>query len=185
MVGDPGEASPTRTAALSLLIDGQRWGLRPWQQYAGVRVRGPDTGLIGSDLVMSPSRAEAYQKCPRKFAFERLLHVGDEPSSYASLGSVVHQTLELAEQSAMDRGDRHAELDEALEQLSALWDPAEFGGDPWAVSWFRRAERIITHLYRHWPGKGRPVALERWLHLNVHGVPWRGKADPFPANVGR
>ncbi|NIA24271.1 MAG: UvrD-helicase domain-containing protein [Gammaproteobacteria bacterium] len=177
IVGDPGEASVTRTAALSLLVDGPRWGLRPWHQFAGVRRRGSDTGLVGADLVMSPSKAEAYQTCPRKFVFERLLHVGDEPNSYASLGSVVHEALERAEQSAMERGDRHADLDEALEHLSALWNPAEFGGEPWAAAWFRRAERILTHLYEHWPGTGLPVALERWLDLDVDGVPWHGKAD--------
>ncbi len=177
IVGDPGEAPVVRTAALSLLLEGSRWGLRPWHEFAGVRRRGPDTGLVGIDLVMSPSKAEAYHTCPRKFAFERLLHVGDEPSSYASLGSVVHEALERAERSAMARGDRHADLDEAFEHLSALWDPSEFGGEPWASAWFRRAERILTHLYEHWPGTGLPVALERWLDLDIEGATWHGKAD--------
>ncbi|NOY54797.1 MAG: ATP-dependent helicase [Actinobacteria bacterium] len=177
IAGDPGEASATRTAALSLLLEGPRWGLRPWHRFAGVCPRGSDTGLVGTDLVMSPSRAEAYHTCPRKFAFERLLHVGDEPGPHASLGSVVHEALERAEESAMARGDRHADLGEALEHLSTLWNPSEFGGEPWAAAWFRRAERILTHLYEHWPGTGLPIALERWVELDLGGVPWRGKAD--------
>ncbi len=181
LAGDPAVPPATRCAALSIIVGGDRWGLRSWTEFAGVLAPGPDTGLIGDGMTMSPSRAEAYRTCPRKFAFERLLHVGDEPSLYAALGSIIHGALELAEREAMARDLPHAEAADALRHLDALWDPVEFGGSPWAESWHRRAAGIIDHLYSKWPGKGRPVDVERWLELDVDGVRWRGKADRIEA----
>jgi len=177
IAGDPSEPSTRRTAAVSLLIDGPEWGMRPWRRFAGTAPRGPDTGLIGSHLTMSPSRAEAYLVCPRRFAFERLLHVGGEPSSYATLGLVIHGVLERVERAAMERGDARGTLDEALEHLADGWDPDQFGGLPWAVSWKRRAEFILERLYTQWPGSGVPIALERDLALVRDGIEWKGRAD--------
>jgi len=174
--GDPTEPAPRRVAALSLLIDGPSWGLRPWRRFAGTAPHGVDTGLVG-DLIMSPSRADAYLTCPRRFAFERLLHVGSDPSTYAALGLVVHGVLERVERAAMKRGDAHASLDEAQANLSENWDPEQFGGSPWADSWKRRAEFILGRLYSQWPGSGIPIMLEQDLTLDIDGIPWRGRVD--------
>ncbi len=177
IVTDPSEPAPRRRAATALLAEGTRWGLRPWSSFAGVLRRGPDTGLVSGDVRLSPSRAEGYLTCPRRFALERLLHIGDEPTVYASIGTVIHETLELAEQDSIRRGVVHADLADALATLATLWDPSAFGGEPWASSWRRRAEEILEHLYTHWPSACRPVALERWLELDIDGVRWVGKAD--------
>jgi len=177
IAGDPAEASARRAAAMSLLIDGSTWGMRPWRRFAGTAPRGPDTGLVGERLIMSPSRAEAYLTCPRRFAFERLLHVGGDPSTYALLGLVIHEVLERVERAAMERGDRHATLDEALAYLSTRWESEQFGGAPWADSWKRRAAFILERLYTQWPGSGDPVLIERDLTLEVDGIQWRGRVD--------
>jgi ATP-dependent exoDNAse (exonuclease V) beta subunit len=177
IAGDPTETSVRRAAAVSLLIEGPTWGMRPWRRFAGTAPRGPDTGLVGASLTMSPSRAEAYLACPRRFAFERLLRVGGEPSNYATLGLVVHGVLERVERAAMERGEAHGTLDEAIDHLGDSWDPDQFGGPPWADSWKRRAEFILERLYTLWPGSGAAVALEQHLALQFEGVEWKGRAD--------
>jgi RecB family exonuclease len=92
--------------------------------------------------------------------------------------------LETAERAAMERRDRHATLAEALERLSQRWNPADFDGPPWADSWLRRAERILTQLYTHWPSGGTPVALEYRLAFEFAGARWRGKADRIEVRGG-
>jgi superfamily I DNA/RNA helicase/RecB family exonuclease len=177
IAGDPGESAARRTAAVSLLIEAPTWKMRPWRQFAGTAPRGGDTGLIEGNMRMSPSRAEAYLSCPRRFAFERLLHIGGAPSRYAAVGLVLHQVLETVERQAMERGAAHATVEEALERLDSVWNPADFGGAPWADSWRRRAERILERLYSMWPSEGMAVALEHPLRMTFEGVEWYGKAD--------
>jgi len=185
IAGDPGEPAARRAAAVSLLIEGPTWGMRSWREFAGTAPRGTDTGLVGSRLTMSPSRAEAYVACPRRFAFERLLHIGGEPSAYAILGLTIHHVLDHVERAAMQRGDVHGTLGEALGYLGDHWDPEQFGGPPWADSWKRRAEFILERLYTQWPGSGIPIALERELTLVRDGVEWRGRADRIEQRDGQ
>jgi len=185
IAGDPGQPVARRAAAVSLLIDGPAWGMRPWREFAGTTPRGADTGLIGTRLTMSPSRAEAYLACPRRFAFERLLQIGGDPSAYATLGLVIHDVLEHVERAAMRRHDAHGTLDEALGRLGDQWDPEQFGGSPWAGSWKRRAEFILERLYTQWPGSGVPIALEQDLALVRDGVEWKGRADRIEQRDGR
>lgn len=174
---DPDEGGARRTAALTLLVHGDSWGLRHPTFYAGVRPRGPDRGLLPAGITLSPSQAETYAGCPRRYAFERRLHVGDEPTSFLIFGTLIHDVLQGAEQRAVEEGLRHAELGGALAELDAIWDPTQFGGEPWAEAWYRRATDILTHLYEHWPGAGTPLALERPLTWGLDGVTWRGQAD--------
>jgi RecB family exonuclease len=157
-------------------------GLRPFDQYAGVRRRGPDHGIVPDGHTLSPSQAEAYSRCPRRYALEGRLGVGDETSVYAGLGSLVHEVLEVAERAAIDRGEPHATVDEALGELDRRFRPESFGGGPFAVAWKRRAAGILERLYSAWPQQaGTPVALERPLELHVGGTTWRGRADRIEA----
>jgi ATP-dependent exoDNAse (exonuclease V) beta subunit len=177
IVRDPGQAQKRRLAALSLLGKGIQWGLRPAEMYAGIRLRGSDQGIIPAGFTLSPSQAESYATCPRRYVFERRLHVGDDTTPFLTFGSLIHATLEDAEATAVDNHLSHADLSHALATLDSHWDPADFGGEPWATAWYRRAVEIITYLYGNWPSTGIPVALEKSLSLDVGGVLWRGKAD--------
>lgn len=177
ILGDPGQGRTRRLAALSLLGGGGQWGLRPAKMYAGVRSRGSDQGIISAGFTLSPSQAESYATCPRRYVFERRLHVGDDSTPFLTFGSLIHETLERAEASAVENQLPHAEPADALAELDAIWDPSAFGGEPWATAWYRQAVRIIEYLYGHWPSRGIPVALEQALSLDIGGVLWRGKAD--------
>ncbi len=177
IVRDPGQAQTRRLAALSLLGDGTQWGLRPAELFAGIRLRGSQRGLISPGFTLSPSQAESYAACPRRYVFERRLHVGDDTTPFLTFGSLIHKTLERSEATAVQRRLPHADLSQALNELDSIWDPSDFGGEPWATAWYRRAVHILTFLYENWPSRGVPVALERSLSLEVGGVLWRGQAD--------
>ncbi|NQV08101.1 ATP-dependent helicase [bacterium] len=176
-VRDPEQAAAHRLAALAVLAsDDPRRG-RPSRRFAGVLERGPDDGVVPRPLHLSPSRAESYLTCPRRYVFEGHLGIGSDFSIYADFGTLVHDALEAAEKTAVARGLAHASLDIAIASLDEVWDPAPFGGGVWAESWHRRAVDIITHLYENWPGSGPPAALEHWVDTELHGVRWRGRID--------
>ncbi len=181
---DPREGRPRRLAALAVLGLGKAWGLRAPADFAGIREPGPDQGIVAEGFALSPSQAESYATCPRRYVFERRLHVGDDATSFLLFGTLIHETLERAEASAVEAGDRHTCLDVALAEFDSLWEPSDFGGEPWATAWYRRAVEIITFLYERWPSRGVPIALERPLNLNIDGVLWRGKADRIELDNG-
>jgi RecB family exonuclease len=184
MVADPEQPGPQRLAALAALVGPGRWRARPAEEFAGVLTPGPNTGLIPTGLALSPSQADSYLECPRRYAFERWLQVGAEGSVYAEFGSLIHAILEEVERGALEAGAAHGTLETALEALDRQWDPAPFGGGAWAEAWRRRAAALLGHLYGQWPGQGRVVAVERPLALEVAGVRWRGRADRIEALPG-
>jgi superfamily I DNA/RNA helicase/RecB family exonuclease len=184
IIRDPGQSRNRRLAALSLLEKGTEWGLRSPRVFAGIRRRGSDHGIITEDFALSPSQAESYATCPRRYVFERRLHVGDEATPFLTFGSLIHEILERSEVSALSTGTPHGELSDALEELDSVWDPSVFGGEPWATAWYRRAVHILEHLHDHWPSRGVPIALEQPLSLDVGGVQWRGKADRVELDRG-
>ena len=177
IIRDPGESRSRRLAALSVLGTGTTWGLRSPTVFAGVRRQGPDQGIVKTQFSLSPSQAESYTTCPRRYVFERRLHVGDDSTPFLTFGTLIHETLEIAEAQALEEQVPHAELSVALAAFDSLWEPSDFGGEPWATAWYRRAVEIITHLYEQWPSRGIPIGLEVAIDLEVDGVPWRGKVD--------
>ncbi|MBN2113519.1 MAG: ATP-dependent helicase [Acidimicrobiia bacterium] len=181
LLADPEAPGPRRLAALAALVGPGDWRARPPQEFAGALEPGPDTGLIPAGLALSPSQADSYLECPRRYAFERRLQVGAEASVYASFGSTVHAVLEEVERRALEAGTAHGALDDALATLERIWDPASFAGGPWAEAWRRRADEVLRHLYEQWPSAGRVVDVERPLSLEEAGVRWRGRADRIEA----
>lgn len=184
MLADPGEPAPRRLAALSALVDPASWGGRPSTEFLGTLRRGPDTGLIPPDLALSPSQAESYLQCPRRYVFERRLRLADQGSVYLSFGSLIHTVLEAVEGAALAVGLTHGTLDDALDALDRIWDPAPFGGGEWAMAWHRRGEELLRRLYEQWPSRGQVVAVEHDLALEIGGTRWRGRADRIEARPG-
>ncbi len=177
LVADPGAGGPVRLAALTALVEGETWGLRSPQHLSGARRRGSNRGLVGPTLVLSPSQAESYARCPRRYALERRLHVGDESSVYAELGNLVHRVLESTERIALEQGHAHGTVDDALASLAECFDPEPFGGGPFATAWRHRAEEALRRLYRMWPSSGHVVDVERTVRLDLGAVPWTGRID--------
>lgn len=177
IVRDSREPEPRRLGALHLLAKGQDFGLRPPSDIAGTLEPGSDTNLIGPDHHLSPSQAEAYDRCPRRYALERRLGIGDEQTVYLEFGNLIHGVLEDAERAAMELGEGRSSIEAAIEMLDQSFDPVPFGGSPWSEAWRARAERVLRHLYLFWPDDGVAVALERPLSTELGGTKWYGKAD--------
>ncbi len=176
IAADPTAAAPTRLAAIAVLADGEQWGLRPSHHHAGVASRGPDHGLNGAELRLSPSEADGYAKCPRRYALERKLFLAGD-SIYARFGSLVHQVLDDIETEAMQRGELHSNFARAEARLDELLDPADFDGEPFASAWRQRALEGLERLYSMWPSDARPVGIERKVSFALGDVTWRGRID--------
>jgi superfamily I DNA/RNA helicase/CRISPR/Cas system-associated exonuclease Cas4 (RecB family) len=177
IVADPTASATQRVAALETLAAASEFGLRPIDRFAGMLPRGEDGGIVGTPLFLSPSQADLYRTCPRRYALERRLHISDE-SVYMRFGTLVHDVLEQAERTATDAGRPRSTLEEALSVLDEIFDPIDFGGGHVAEHWRRRAERGLRHLYEHWPkASGPAVKLELGLEVELAGATWVGKAD--------
>jgi ATP-dependent exoDNAse (exonuclease V) beta subunit len=176
-VHDPSLGHPERLAALTVLVRPEHPEMRSPERFAGVGVRGPDAGLVPDQLRLSPSHAVAYLACPRRYALERRLGVGEESTVYATFGELVHRVLELNETEAQRAGAAHGSLDDARAILDRQFDPAAFGGEPFATAWYRRAVAGLRHLYDHWPSEGETIAFERRVELTLGGARWTGYID--------
>jgi superfamily I DNA/RNA helicase/RecB family exonuclease len=174
---DPTTPPPQRLAALDLLSRGDRFGLRHPTAFSGVRDRGSDHGVLSDGFTLSPSQAEAYERCPRRYVLERRLGIGAESSIYADFGSLIHGVLENVEHAALARGRTRATVQEALEEFDARFEPDPFGGRPFSEGWRRRGHRALMRLYNAWPSPGAVIATEHPLRIEVAGVEWRGRAD--------
>jgi superfamily I DNA/RNA helicase/CRISPR/Cas system-associated exonuclease Cas4 (RecB family) len=174
---DPSAAPPDRLAAAMVLADGEDHGMRAPTEFYGALDPGPDDGFIEPPLFLSPSQAELYEACPRRYALERKLGVGDGSNIYAQFGGLVHDVLEAAERRALERGADHASVREALEELDDRFEPDRFGGGAFAEAWRERARTALSGLYENWPSTGSIVALEHPLEIESEGARWFGRAD--------
>jgi superfamily I DNA/RNA helicase/RecB family exonuclease len=166
-----------RLAALDVLARGTDIGLAdPLTRY-GIRERGRDDQITPETLRLSPSQADAYAKCPRKYAIERFLLARSETTDPMRFGNLVHNVLEHAEQAAADEDRERSTYEEAIEHLEDAWDEHGFGDDAVGLSWRHRTEQTLNNLYTKWPKSGSPVAFEKGLTLQIGGIDWRGRAD--------
>lgn len=174
---DPNAPAPQRTGALSVLVNhaGGRWNP---VRFAGVPAPGPDSPVITGPFRLSPSQAESYAECPRRYVLERRLRLAETDSGYAASGSLFHLTVEKAESEILGTGAIHAPLERALEIFEEVWaEHARFGSPAINDAWMRRARPALIKLYTHWPTTGIPVALEKEVEAEIGGVAWRGIID--------
>lgn len=181
LAGDPAQPAARRLAAVDVLAQGSVHGLRPPERFNGLRDAGPDSGLVPSGLRLSPSQAQAYLQCPRRYALQRRLGLADTPGPHAALGALIHEVLEEAERDAMANGRSRSGLDDALRVLADRFAPDVFGGEPEATAWLRRAIVAIESLYRKWPSQGRIVDVERRVSVVIDDDEWVGVVDRIEA----
>jgi superfamily I DNA/RNA helicase/RecB family exonuclease len=183
-VADPDADPVERLGGMALLVGGGDHVGDPFDRY-GTRPRGSDTGFVTPPLRLSPSRAEAYDRCPRRYAVERHLLTVSDDSVHMRLGTLVHDVLERAEREAIDAGDGRSTLEAASRWLDDRWDGAGFGHDAVALAWKRRAHRILEALYTLWPSSAIPVTVEAPLDVELDGTRWSGRADRVEAHGDR
>ncbi len=184
-LADPAAPPPLRLAALSALAGGPERGFRQAEWIPGVRERGPDVGLVPRGARLSPTQAESYDTCPRRYALERRLRIGEQSSLYADFGSVVHEVLERVEREAIEQGHDRSALEDAIAVFDRVFPVERFGGGVFAAAWRSRGHRLLEHLYTTWPAWGVVVGLEHPLTLDVAGSAWVGRADRIEARDGK
>jgi superfamily I DNA/RNA helicase len=177
MVIDPSLPPADRLAAVEILSRSTNLGLRRTARFAGMREPGPDTNVVQRPVRLSPSQAVAYETCPRRYVLERKLAIGAEPSVYMEFGTLVHTVLERVETAALERGDRHGTLEEAMAVLDQTLEPGVFGGSAFDAAWRDRARTALENIYSLWPSSGRPVGSETNLTVQRGDVQWLGRAD--------
>lgn len=178
---DPLCLDADRLAAVTILADGPNLGLSdPLARY-GTLEHGSDSGLVPTDLRMSPSQAGSYSECPRKYAVDRYLMTQSDETDYMRFGSLIHEVLEEAERKASEAGRERATVEEAIEWLDRVWDASGFDDDAVGEAWRRRAKAMLSDMYRLWPSSARPVGFETPLKLTINGTSWFGRADRIEA----
>ncbi len=184
VAADPVALPPRRLAAIDTLARGPAIGLRPARELTGVAERGSDTGVVERPVVLSPSQADAYERCPRAYVLQQKMRIGSDPNRYTEFGTLIHSVLEHVETAAQERGDRHGTADEALAHLDSLLTPGMFGENAVDAAWRERARAALQNLYALWPSTGAPVRLEIDLGLERGDVRWRGRADRIERRDG-
>jgi RecB family exonuclease len=177
IAADPTEPLPRRLAAIkTLTTDDRNWSA---VRFAGSRLPGPDVGVLPERLRLSPSQAESYETCPRRYVLERRLGIGDGSSVYALFGSMVHEVLERTERAALGAGKARSDLADALPFVDQVWaEHAAFGSPAYDLKWRDKAVALLQRMYDEWPTEsGQAVALEHDLRLELDGQEWLGRAD--------
>lgn len=177
VVGDPEDAAAARTAAVSLLANPPRptWDAR---YFPGIARQGPDRPVLSENFSMSPSQADSYSRCPRRYAIERRLKLPEPESTHMTSGSLIHHALEMAERQIVGTGAIHGDVEVAIAYLREGWDSGRFGTPALNRAWLKRAEGIIRSLYDRWPkDSAPPVELEKEVELEVGGITWYGVVD--------
>ena len=179
---DPAERDHLRLAAATVLAKPTHPGMRSPDGYAAVRREDADRGLIQGRRRLSPSDALGYDRCPRRFALERLLAVGVTAGPYLTLGILIHEVLEEVERQSA-RAGRRSTLDEALAVLDSRIEHHDFGTGSVGYAWRRRARDLLEKLYSGWPQPGgSPVLLEHPVEIELGGTTWRGRIDRIERN---
>lgn len=180
---DAGASTSRRLAAAHVL--GQP--SRPWwdpRSFAGAVEPGPDRPVMIESFRLSPSQADSYEKCPRRYVLERRLRLGDSSSVYSHFGELTHDVLERAESEVIGSGLRHASLQRVLAIVDEVWDGADFGTPALNDAWKQKAIEMLTKLYENWPGKGEPVEVELDVESVIAGVRWIGRIDRLEKTDG-
>ena len=174
---DPARSITERLAATSILARPPE----PWwdpMTFAGTGVAGPDQPLIGDVFRLSPSQADSYKRCPRQYALERRLRLGDASGPYAQFGTLVHTALERGEREILGTGKVHADLERAIHFLELTWQEADFGTPELNNAWLGKAKETLTRLYENWPNRdGFPIELEKRVTMVIDDVEWLGFID--------
>lgn len=174
---DPALAPAERLAAVATLA---RSPAAAWDasRFAGISEPGPDSPILEKVPTMSPSQADSYARCPRVYAIERRLRIGDPTTVYAQSGTLIHSALEKAEREILGTGRVHNDVAVALRYLEEEWKGVDFGSDALNRAWLASASEKVANLYEKWPvGSAPPIELEKRVSLEVGGVLWQGVVD--------
>ena len=141
-----------------------------WYGLLPVSTTEPLTDLENEKLQIRPSQLDNFLKCPLHWFIET--HGGSAGSFQASLGSLIHEVLEVSESSDL------AELEKL--KLSR-WSSLEFEADWLEDLGKRQAARMLTNLAEYLKqfesSGGRVLAKEQNFNFELGNIQVRGQVD--------
>jgi superfamily I DNA/RNA helicase/RecB family exonuclease len=130
----------------------------------------PLTDLETEQLVIRPSQLDNYLKCPLHWFLES--HGGGEGSFSASLGTLIHEVLELSQS---------AELGELERLTDSRWHSLEFEANWLEASGRRRASQMLANLAEYlsqFESSGaKVIAREANFDFEFDRIRVRGQVD--------
>lgn len=175
-LSDPGRPAPRKLAAAFVLAVNPHPDLRRPDQFALVRPPGPDRNLIGERFSFSPTAAESYDACPRRYVVESLLKMSLAKGQYAEFGSLIHKVLQQADEQAM-KENRASALPEAMSLLEEHFPEYDFGSGSWPEAWKKRARTLLENYYEHLAPADPPLLVEHTVETELAGIRWKGRID--------
>jgi putative RecB family exonuclease len=138
---------------------------------------------------LSPSRVEAFTKCPMLFRFVSIEKIDDPPSIHTTRGSLVHRALELAfHHPAAERTPElfAAALDTAIAEYRTLPDLIGLGLDDERTEvLFAECRQLVdTYLRMEDPRDVKAIGLELSLGAQIDGLNLRGIIDRLDLRDG-
>ena len=130
---------------------------------------------------LSPSSVKAYQDCPLKFKFQKVLRVPQPASVATDLGTVIHAvTEELAESKA-----KGVEItkDKGMEKVKEKWIFRSYQNQTDENKALKRAEEMVE-TYVEWEKstKNKLVGTEIPFELKIGDVMFTGRIDRLEQN---
>jgi RecB family exonuclease len=143
---------------------------RSWYGLLPVSTTEPLTDLVNQQLQIRPSQLDNFLQCPLHWFIET--HGGSAGSFQASLGSLIHEVLEVSDSSDL------AELEKL--KLSR-WNSLEFEADWLEDLGKRQAARMLTNLAEYLKqfesDGGRVLAKEQNFSFELGNIAVRGQVD--------
>ncbi len=177
LLRNPEARTRDRLAALTVLAEHRDNRMRYPLEYVGMRNHADQKGIVPEQPLLSPSQAEAYLQCPRRYVLERRLQIKPGPSVHMRFGALIHKVLERTEKRALQSGTAHGTLDEAMETYRDSFTSQSFGDPPFSDSWWKRGKSMLTRLYENWPSSGFVQFIEYPLELKINSTNWHGRID--------
>ena len=143
---------------------------KSWYGLLPVSTSEPLTDLANDKLQIRPSQLENFLTCPLHWFIET--HGGSAGSFQASLGSLIHEVLEVSESSDLAE----------LEKLTlSRWNSLEFEADWLEQLGKRQAARMLSNLAEYLKqfesAGGKVLAKEQNFNFELGNIQVRGQVD--------
>ncbi len=133
------------------------------------------------DLTLSANSIKAYDTCPLKFKFQKILRVPQPSSTALDLGSVVHEVAEEMAK-AKQKGEKLTEK-KVLDKLKEKWIFRSYQNQADEDKAMERAEKMVK-AYLEWENKSKNEIIDTEISFNVKigDVTFTGRIDRLERN---
>ncbi len=147
-----------------------------------IKFTGKKQTLVNKEtLTLSPSSVKAYEDCPLKFKYQKIMRVPQPPNTAFELGSVIHKVVEDMAQ----KKTKHEKVtkEECMKKLQESWETKTYLNRTDEGNAKSRAEKMID-TYLEWENgtKNVLVGTEIAFEVEIEGVTFKGRIDRLEKN---